>query len=281
MKFSVITPSFNQVEHLKLCAKSIADQTGSFELEHIVRDGAGGAEIEKWISSKPFAKVVCEPDSGMYDAINQGFENAQGDILSWLNCDEQYLPNTLDKVSRWFNQHPNHHILFGDVILVDKESQPLSYRKAMIPLRGHLRNCFLPTFSAATFVRRSIIDSGLLLSTEYRAISDAIWVDQILEAGFKAGVLNEPLSTFMQTGENLGQSELSFREGDHWNLATGSNRSLTKYLWKTIHRFRKLLSLSYIRRDARIQIYHPSSNDRVLRQRKIGGLWSSSIQDGK
>lgn len=280
-KISVITPSFNQIEHLKLCAKSVADQIGSFELEHLVRDGAGGDEIEEWIESKPFAKIVCEPDIGMYDAINKGFLSAQGEILSWLNCDEQYLPETLDKVSKWFDQHPDRDILFGDVVLINQEFQPLSYRKAMIPLRGHLRYCFLPTYSAATFIRRSIIDKGFLLSTKYRAISDAVWIDQILEAGFKPGVLNDPLSTFMQTGTNLGQSELSFKEGDRWNRETGSTSVVIKVFWSAVHRLRKLLSFSYIRRDIRINVYESYDSCRVLKRSKIGGLWSSSISNGR
>ena len=53
----------------------------------------------------------------MYDAINRGFAKASGDILAWLNCDEQYLPGALAKVADHFARHPRTDILFGDIIL--------------------------------------------------------------------------------------------------------------------------------------------------------------------
>ena len=40
-----------------------------------------------------------EKDGGMYDAVNRGYRRAQGDILAYLNCDEQYLPGALKTVA--------------------------------------------------------------------------------------------------------------------------------------------------------------------------------------
>jgi hypothetical protein len=65
MKFSIVTPSFNQLDHLKRCVASVADQAGSFELEHLIHDGGSGAEFEKWSSSQDSASVVMEKDKGM------------------------------------------------------------------------------------------------------------------------------------------------------------------------------------------------------------------------
>ena len=44
-QFSIITPSFRQLDWLKLCAASIADQTGA-TVEHIVQDAGTGPELE-------------------------------------------------------------------------------------------------------------------------------------------------------------------------------------------------------------------------------------------
>ena len=50
----------------------------------------------------------------MYDAINRGFARASGDIVCWLNSDEQYLEGTLAKVADYFETHPDIDVLFGD-----------------------------------------------------------------------------------------------------------------------------------------------------------------------
>ena len=48
--------------------------------------------------AKASVKAFIEKDSGMYDAVNRGFRRAQGDILAYINCDEQYLPGALQAV---------------------------------------------------------------------------------------------------------------------------------------------------------------------------------------
>jgi glycosyltransferase involved in cell wall biosynthesis len=278
MKFSIVTPSYNQLEFLKLCAASVADQRGKFDHEHLIQNGHVSPEFETWAQAQRFAEIVTGPDAGMYDAINKGFLRADGDVLSWLNCDEQYLPGALENAARWFEDHPEHDILFGDVILVNGDGEPLAYRTAVSPLRPHLRSCFLSTFSAATFVRRRVIDANYLLDTRFRAISDAVWVDKLLEAGFRAGVLNLPLATFTQTGANLGQSAVSTSEAKIWKKECGADGTARQLFWSICHRFRKMLHRAYQLRDVQIDVYVSGEPKRVTKRRIVGGRWKSSLQ---
>lgn len=273
MHFSVVTASFRQLDFLKLCARSVADQDGDFTVEHLIQDGGSGEDFDCWASEQAFADIVSEPDNGMYDAINRGFSRATGDVVSWLNCDEQYLPGALAKVAKWFDQHPDCDILFGDVILIDSQANPISYRLAVNPMRGHIRNCFLPTFSAATFVRRRVIDEGYSLETRYKAISDMVWIEKLLKSGFEAAVLNEPLATFAQTGSNLGQSSTSHTESLEWKSETGAGRWDQALFWSILHRCRKLLAGAYRSRDVDIALHCPGTHTRVQRRSKVGGRW--------
>lgn len=277
MKFSIITPSFRQVRYLVRCAASVADQRGEFECEHLVQDGGSGEDLQAWTQSQTFADVVSESDEGMYDAINRGFRRARGDILAWLNCDEQYLPNTLQKVADFFEAHPDIDILFGDIVIVSSRGVPIGYRQAVRPLCGHIRSCFLPTFSAATFVRRKIIDEGHFLDTNYRAISDAVWIDHLLRCGYQCEVFNQPLSVFTQTGQNLGQSGVSAEESQKWRRLTGMNGTLNYYYWSTLHRIRKMMAGAYQKRYATVNIYRGDDSCRTESSDFVSERWGATI----
>src|SRR5947209_19202515 len=94
LRFSIITPSFQGRQWLPLCIASVADQQG-VEVEHIVQDSCSGDGTEDLLRNYPNVRPYVEKDEGMYDAVNRGFDRDAGDILAYMNCDEQYLPGAL------------------------------------------------------------------------------------------------------------------------------------------------------------------------------------------
>lgn len=268
MKISVITPSYKQLRWLKLCVASVADQQG-VDVEHIIQDAQSGEELAEWVRDHSAARLFVESDSGMYDAINRGFRKATGDIVAWLNCDEQYLPGTLARVAAFFEGHPEVDVLFGDAVLLDESGGILSYRIAIKPTPLHTQLVHLCTLSCAMFVRRSVIERGLLLDDRYRAISDAVWVAAMLRAKLPMAVINQPLAAFTFTGANLGQTKVSTEEGARWSgeIKQWAFLKIPVMVW---HRVRKWLAGAYVRRDLEIEVYTTDSPDRRVTQRRQG-----------
>src|SRR5574339_629315 len=118
MRFSVITPSFQNSTWLKLCVASVADQ--GVAVEHIVQDAGSTDGTLDWLQTDPRVRLFVERDSGMYDAINRGLQRASGDVLAYLNCDEQYLPGALQSVTEFFVSHPSVDVVFGDFVVVNE-----------------------------------------------------------------------------------------------------------------------------------------------------------------
>src|SRR6202789_4552954 len=112
MKVSIITPSYRNSEWLKLCIASVADQQG-VEIEHIVQDSCSDDGTQNWLPGDKRVKAYIEKDAGMYDAVNKGFRRATGDILAYLNCDEQYLPGGLKAIHNFFEAHPNIEVVLA------------------------------------------------------------------------------------------------------------------------------------------------------------------------
>ncbi len=103
------------LSYLERCAQSIRDQQGA-AFEHIIIDGASTDGTAEWLKKEttPTTTGVSEKDNGMYDAINKGLKMAKGEIIAYLNCDEQYLPGTLEYVSRWFEENPDVDMIFAE-----------------------------------------------------------------------------------------------------------------------------------------------------------------------
>ncbi len=281
-RFSIITPSFNQLDWLRLCVASVADQEG-MEVEHIVQD-SGTKGIESLRSALPVSQhstlnaqlqIVSEPDSGMYDAINRGLRRATGEICAWLNCDEQYLPGALAEVAAFFEARPEVEMLFADTILVDRHGNPLSYRRAVLPEKRHIRLAHLNTLSCATFFRRSLVERGLLFDPAWKSIGDVVWVSSLMDAGVRMGCLREPTSIFTFTGANLGASDRATEEADRWKASPDAPPGWLKWPLIVAHRARKLLSGAYRPRCVELSLYTLRSPEaRETHRASLGFGWA-------
>jgi glycosyltransferase involved in cell wall biosynthesis len=199
---SVVTPSFRSSRWLRLCIASVADQ--GVAVEHIVQDAGSDDGTLDWLPKDTRVRTFVEKDAGMYDAINRGLRRAKGDILAYLNCDEQYLPGALKSVIAFFQEHPGIDMAFGDIVLVDEKGDYLSHRKVQIPLKYHTWTCHLSTLSCATFFRRGLVaEEGFYFDTRWRDSGDSEWMVRLLKAGLKMATLRRFTSAFAFTGANM------------------------------------------------------------------------------
>lgn len=258
-KISVITPSFRQLEWLKLCAASIADQEG-VAVEHIVQDAGTGPEMEAWAATQPGLTLHVEKDSGMYDAINRGLRKAKGEILAYLNCDEQYLPGTLEAVERFFEEHPKVDVVFGDAVVVNELGEYLCSRRILVPTLYHTWLCTLPIFTAATFFRRSLISrEGIYLPDDWKVIGDAVWVLEMIRRKVRMAPLGRFASIFTDTGVNLSGHPRAREEATR--LVGSAPRWARKLapLWSALSRLRRLSQGHYRPKPFTYSIYTRSN----------------------
>lgn len=218
MLFSVATPVYNSMPELRTCVGSVRGQRTSatdLRIQHIVQDGNSSDDCGSFLKSMQ-EQIASHPphyqfdfeqatDQGMYDAINRAWSKADGDVLSWLNADEQYLPGTLQRVYDYFSAHPEIDAVFGNMIIIDSTGQAIAARRE-IPLRRiYVQNGFLYAISCTTFYRRTLLEQGqLILDDDYRYVADADLVLRLLQQGVRFGHINEYLALFgVQPGRNL------------------------------------------------------------------------------
>lgn len=265
MRFSIVTPSFRNSEWLKLCVASMADQ--DMPSEHIIQDAGSDDGTLDWLLKDGRVKAFVEKDEGMYDAINRGFRRSEGDILAWLNCDEQYLPGALKAVGEYFEKHPAVDVVFGDAVVIDPGGNYLCHRKMQIPLKYHTMTVHLSTLSCTMFFRRRVVfEHGLWFDTRWRAAGDAEWMLRLLRRKFEMRTLRRFTSVFTLTGANLSASATGEREGR--DLAWQAPRWVraARPLLIAHHRLRRLLGGVYSQAPFSFEAFTPSSPERRLRQ---------------
>jgi FkbM family methyltransferase len=102
-KISIVTPNFNGGEFLEQTILSVIGQNYP-NLEYIIIDGGSSDNsiniIKKY--EKYLTYWISEPDNGMYEAIQKGFEKSTGEIMAWINSDDMYHKNALFTISDIF-----------------------------------------------------------------------------------------------------------------------------------------------------------------------------------
>ena len=195
-RISIVTPSFNQVEFIEGTIRSVLLQ-GYPNLEYIVMDGGstdGSVEVirkyEPWL-----AYWVSQADQGQAHAINDGFQQVTGEILSWLNSDDEYCVKTLDFVARSFRKQPDIELLCGDCEMIDTKGYVIDRIKGRPgDLARLLAGDFIPQPSAF-FHRRAWEAVGGLDTNLHFILDYDLWIRMMLK-GVKLQYIPLSLSRF-------------------------------------------------------------------------------------
>src|SRR4029077_6602735 len=219
MQFSIVTPSYKSSQWLRLCIASVADQEG-VQVEHIVQDSCSDDGTGDWLPQDRRVKAFIEKDSGMYDAVNRGFRRASGELLAYLNCDEQYLPGALKQVHDFFAAHPEADVVVADSIVTDSEGNYICHRCSLRPIGPSLWVVF-PVLTSGLFIRRRVLEPmGIYLDTQWRDLGDLFWVMEFVKRKLKIAVLPAFTSVFADTGENMNLKPNAIREKQKkWDMA--------------------------------------------------------------
>jgi glycosyltransferase involved in cell wall biosynthesis len=137
-KISIITITYNAEKYLERTLisvqKALDKVNDSGFLEYIIIDGASSDGTKAIIEQYSFLlnKVVSEPDKGLYDAMNKGLNQAQGEYLWFLNAgDEVRDENVFLQLKEAF--HSKNDIYYSDAMLVKEDGSEVGLRSVLTP----------------------------------------------------------------------------------------------------------------------------------------------------
>lgn len=211
---SIVTVNFNNKNGLINTIQSIKSQTYT-DYEHIIIDANstdGSKEvILKYSQDSPYLKYwVSEPDNGIYDGMNKGIEQAEGEYIYFLNSGDT-LSNSNVLSSIPFDETK---YICGNMKIIHSETNceiviPPSEIDGPFLLKNYLPH-------PASFIHRSLFEIQRY-NTDYKIISD--WIHMVVnivlkECSYKH--INLLVSDFDSTGISSSNRTLGLSERNKW-----------------------------------------------------------------
>lgn len=113
--FSVIIPTFNRKDFLKIAIESVLEQTcRDFELI-IVDDGStDGTEtmLDNYEDQK--IKYLLQENKGVSSARNRGLEESKGRFIAFLDSDDKWVDEKLETTIEYIDKYPDINIFHSE-----------------------------------------------------------------------------------------------------------------------------------------------------------------------
>ena len=176
MKVSIVTATYNSAATLEDTLQSVLRQSYR-DIEYLIIDGGSkDSTLDLVRRYEPLfegrMRWVSEPDKGIYDAMNKGFQQATGEVLMLINSDDFFAADdAVERVVEQFEAHPEADCVYADLYYVahDDTSRvvrtwrcgtPRPFRKGWMPAH--------PTF----YCRRKVYEAYGYFDLQFRLAAD-------------------------------------------------------------------------------------------------------------
>ena len=91
MRFSIVIPTFNNLEYLQLCIKSIR-QNSKFEHEIIIHNNGQNEPSEDFIKTNKIVYSKTNYNAGICEGVNLGVKKSSTKYIVYAHDDFYFLP---------------------------------------------------------------------------------------------------------------------------------------------------------------------------------------------
>lgn len=205
-RITIITVVYNGAPFLEEAIQSIIAQNYS-NLEYIVIDGGSDdgsvniikkyrEHIDYWVS---------EPDGGIYDAMNKGIAQSNGEIIGILNSDDILIEGALEKIFQAFLQKPEVDYVYGSVQRIKKTGDEYAriepIKKEEFVAKKYQQ---IPFPHPSLYVKKQVFDQIGVYNTSYTLNADYDFILRLLDADLKGIELEFPVAKYRDGGRSAG-----------------------------------------------------------------------------
>ena len=127
-RVSIVLPVYNQANYLKDAIEGVLSQTYK-DIELIIINDGSTDGVEKVLDmyvTHPRVKIFIQENQKLPRALNNGFEHATSEFLTWTSADNIMLPNQIEELVRFLKENPDADMVFSDYQAIDDRGLPLN-----------------------------------------------------------------------------------------------------------------------------------------------------------
>ena len=255
---TIATVTYNAEATLERTLKSVASQDYA-RIEHLIIDGCSKDHtlslVQRYVEenqARHSIRLVCEPDSGLYDAMNKALLAATGDYIVFINAgDSLHDTSTISSIAEltgWVkggHRHPA--ILYGDTHIIDADGNFIRRRRLTPPENltpDSFRNGMLVCHQS--FYVRTDIAKQEPYNLDYRYSGDFDWCIRLIRRATKRRlkivnthlVLTDYLNEGMTTRNHQASLKERFRIMTHYY---GWLPTVIRHFWFIIRAIIKII----------------------------------------
>ncbi|MGQ1891295.1 glycosyltransferase family 2 protein [Thermophagus sp. OGC60D27] len=208
LKLSIITVNLNDAAGLRKTIDSVATQTFT-NYEHLIIDGGstdGSVDVIKEYE-KQYNGIenglfwVSEPDKGIYDAMNKGILQSNGEYIYFLNTGDILFPDAFSAI--FSKQKEKIPFIYGNVKRIPSNM--------IYDGEFDLKKLFKKNIChQAIFYHRTLFKQLGLFNTQYKTRADYAFNIQVFSKGFKTLYLPVTIANYNDSGISSSYFDINF-----------------------------------------------------------------------
>ena len=204
VRFGIVTPTLDAERYVEHTLRSIWSQASDkIVIDHVLIDGGSTDGTTSVAADFPTRVVVATDDRGMYDAVNRGLAMVEGDIVGYINADDEIAPGALATVAKAFVDHADARWLMGTREFIDGDGTAFAWmRPVPFTLRSYLGLGWSCVPQETVWMRRDLYEEVGPFDTTFRNTGDYDMYARCRRDS-KPLILRETLGRFRLHGEQL------------------------------------------------------------------------------
>ncbi len=217
---TVITANFNGSKYLGRAIESVVQQS-HHNIEYIiVDDGSKDVSktiIERWANQdKRITPIYLNENVGVASARNIGIEKSSGKYIAFLDADDVWDSNKIEKQVACFESHPKAGVIVTGTIVIDENDGKISLKKnskkikqGSVNLYDYVAGKFPMSINAMT--RRECLEKAGYFNPNYIIGEDyELWMR--ITRDYEYYFIDEPLHFYRIHQSNATKNKLLNRE---------------------------------------------------------------------
>lgn len=183
-RVSVIIPAYNYANYLPEAIQSVLNQTfRDFELL-IVDDGStdNTSEVIQGFAHNPKVRHVYQENQGLAAARNTGIRNTHGELVAFLDADDEWLEQKLERQVEVMDSKPEVGLVYTDIYFTDGQGKVLTdrqwaRRRRQTVFEDLLFSNVITGSGSSSVVRRECFDKVGSFDESFRSLEDLdLWL---------------------------------------------------------------------------------------------------------